>query len=42
VLELERSFCVLEVRWQALPGYIAGSLGAFRTLQRVALLVAAR
>jgi hydrogenase/urease accessory protein HupE len=40
---LERSFRILEVRWprwaQALPGYTVGSLGAFWTLQRVALLL---
>jgi hypothetical protein len=45
VLAMERSFRVLEVRWprwvQALPGYAVGSLGAFWTVQRVALLVAA-
>ena len=43
VLALERSFRVLEVRWprwvQAVPGYTVGSLGAFWTLQRVALLL---
>lgn len=42
VLALERSFRILEVRWprwaQVLPGYIVGSLGAFWTVQRVALL----
>ena len=45
VLALERSFRVLEIRWprwvQALPGYAVGSLGAFWTVQRVALLLAA-
>jgi HupE / UreJ protein len=45
VLALERSFRVLEVRWpqwvQALPGYTVGSLGAFWTVQRVALLLGA-
>ena len=45
VLALERSFRVLEVRWprwvRALPGYTVGTLGAFWTIQRVALLVAA-
>jgi hypothetical protein len=44
-LALERSFCVLEFRWprwaQALPGYTVGSLGAFWTVQRVALLLGA-
>ena len=43
VLALERSFRVLEVRWprwvQALPGYTVGSLGAFWTVQRLALLL---
>jgi hydrogenase/urease accessory protein HupE len=43
VLALERSFQVLEVRWprwvQALPGYTVGSLGAFWTIQRVALMI---
>jgi hydrogenase/urease accessory protein HupE len=43
VLALEHSFRVLEVRWprwvQALPGYTVGSLGAFWTVQRVALLL---
>src|SRR5271165_5060947 len=42
VLTLERSFRVLEVRcprWaQALPSYTVGSLGAFWTVQRLALL----
>ncbi len=45
VLALERSFRVLQVRWprwvQALPGYVVGGLGAFWTIQRVALLIAA-
>ena len=43
VLALERSFRVLEIRWprwaQALPGYTVGSLGAFWTIQRVAMMV---
>ncbi len=43
ILALERSFRILEVRWprwaQALPGYTVGSLGAFWTVQRVALLL---
>ena len=43
ILGLERSFRILEVRWprwaQVLPGYIVGSLGAFWTVQRVALLL---
>jgi len=42
ILALERSFRILEVRWprwaQAIPGYTVGSLGAFWTVQRVALL----
>ncbi len=42
VLALERSFRILEVRWprwaQAIPGYTVGSLGAFWTVQRLALL----
>ena len=45
VLALERSFRVLEIRWprwvQALPGYTVGSLGAFWTIQRVAILLGA-
>jgi hydrogenase/urease accessory protein HupE len=43
ILALERSFRVLEIRWarwaQALPGYVVGSLGAFWTIQRVAILL---
>jgi hydrogenase/urease accessory protein HupE len=42
VLVLARSFRVLEVRWprwaQALPGYTVGTLGAYWTVQRLALL----
>jgi HupE/UreJ protein len=42
VLLLERSFQQLEIRWprwvERLPGYTVGSLGAFWTLQRTALL----
>jgi hydrogenase/urease accessory protein HupE len=45
VLAVERAFRVLQVQWprwvQALPGYLVGSLGAFWTIQRVALLIAA-
>ncbi|MBK6558161.1 MAG: HupE/UreJ family protein [Comamonadaceae bacterium] len=45
VLAVERSFRVLQVQWprwvQALPGYVVGSLGAFWTIQRVALLIGA-
>ena len=43
VLLLERAFRILEIRWprwaESLPGYMVGSLGAFWTLQRVALLL---
>ena len=43
VLVMERSFRMLEIRWprwvQALPGYTVGSLGAFWTIQRVAILL---
>jgi len=43
ILALERSFRVLEVRWprwaEALPGYTVGSLGAYWTVQRLALLL---
>jgi hypothetical protein len=46
VLALENSFRVLEVSWprwvQALPGYTVGSLGAYWTVQRLALLLTAR
>jgi hypothetical protein len=42
VLLLERSFRTLEIHWprvvEALPGYAVGSLGAFWTVQRVAIL----
>ena len=45
VLALAHSFRILEVRWprvvQALPGYTVGTLGAFWTIQRVAILVGA-
>jgi hypothetical protein len=45
VLALERSFPILEIRWprwaQALPGYTVGTLGAFWTMQRLALLFGA-
>ena len=44
VLLLERSFRVLEIRWPAmvarLPGYAVGTLGAYWTIQRVAVLLA--
>ena len=43
VLSLERSFRILEVLWprwvQGLPGYTVGTLGAFWTVQRTALLL---
>ena len=42
VLLLERSFRQLEIRWprwvEALPGYAVGSLGAFWTIQRTAIM----
>jgi len=45
VVAMERSFPILEIRWprwvEALPGYAVGSLGAFWTVQRVALLFGA-
>jgi hydrogenase/urease accessory protein HupE len=45
VLALERSFRVLEIRWprwvQTLPGYTVGSLGAYWTIQRMAILLGA-
>lgn len=44
VLALEHSFRVLEIRWarwvQALPGYTVGTLGAYWTIQRVAVMIA--
>ena len=43
VVLLERSFHTLAVRWprwaEALPAYTVGSLGAFWTIQRTALLI---
>ena len=43
VLLLERAFRILEIHWPrwaaALPGYTVGSLGAFWTIDRVALLL---
>ncbi len=43
VVALERAFRVLEVQWprwaQALPGYAVGTLGAFWTIQRTAILL---
>jgi len=45
ILAMSFSFRALEVRWprwvQALPGYTVGTLGAFWTIQRVALLIGA-
>ena len=45
ILLLERSFRILEVRWprwvELVPGYTVGTLGAFWTIQRVAILVGA-
>jgi hydrogenase/urease accessory protein HupE len=42
ILLLDRAFRILEVRWPrwaaALPGYTVGSLGAFWTVQRLALM----
>jgi hypothetical protein len=43
VLLLERAFRLLEIRWprpiEHLPVYALGSLGAFWTIQRVALMI---
>ena len=43
ILLLERSFRQLEIRWprwvEALPGYAVGSLGAFWTIERTAILL---
>jgi len=43
ILLLERSFRILEIRWprwaEAMPAYTVGSLGAFWTIQRVAIMV---
>jgi hydrogenase/urease accessory protein HupE len=45
VLLLEQSFRILEIRWprfaETVPGYTVGSLGAFWTIQRVAILLGA-
>jgi hydrogenase/urease accessory protein HupE len=45
ILLLERAFRILEVRWPrwaaALPGYTVGSLGAFWTFQRLAIMFGA-
>jgi hypothetical protein len=43
VLLLERAFHTLQIQWSrfalALPGYVVGSLGAFWTIQRAAVLL---
>jgi len=43
IVMLERSFRILEIRWprwtEALPAYAVGGLGAFWTIQRVAIMV---
>jgi hydrogenase/urease accessory protein HupE len=43
IVLLERSFRQLQIRWprwvEALPGYTVGSLGAFWTIQRTAILL---
>jgi hypothetical protein len=43
ILLLERAFRLLEIRWpmliERLPGYLVGALGAFWTIQRVAMLL---
>jgi hypothetical protein len=43
ILLLERSFRILDIHWprwvKALPAYTVGSLGAFWTIQRVAIMV---
>ena len=43
ILLLERAFRLLEIHWprliERLPGYIVGTLGAFWTIQRVAMLL---
>ena len=45
VVAMERAFRVLEFRWprwvEALPGYTVGTLGAYWTVQRVAVLLGA-
>ena len=44
VIALERSFSTLAIRWPQivarLPGYAVGSLGAFWTIERTAVLIA--
>lgn len=43
VILLERAFRILEIRWPTLvarlPGYLVGTLGAFWTIQRVAIML---
>jgi hypothetical protein len=43
IVLLERSFRQLQIRWprfiEALPGYAVGSLGAFWTIRRTAILL---
>lgn len=43
IVLLERSFRTLEIRWprwvESLPGYTVGTLGAFWTIQRAAMLI---
>jgi len=43
ILLLERAFRLLQIRWprmvERLPGYLVGTLGAFWTIQRVAILL---
>jgi hydrogenase/urease accessory protein HupE len=43
VILLERSFRILEIRWpelvERLPGYLVGTLGAFWTMQRIAIMI---
>ena len=42
VMLLQRAFSTLQIRWprliEALPGYVLGSLGAYWTIQRLAVL----
>jgi hypothetical protein len=43
IVALERAFAILEVTWPRLiarlPGYAIGTLGAFWTIQRTAILL---
>ena len=45
ILALEKSFRVLDVRWSKwagwIPAYTVGGLGAFWTIQRIAILIGA-